>query len=263
MNQEEQWLLEEKYNVQKSAPAFNESPDEIKNKYPWGEAFHSDLVLLKNGTPLAYLIGSIPFLDCKIHLDSHPLIPRTETEFWTEKAIGFIQVSRTPDIRVLDLCSGSGAIGVAVACSMTNAHVTFGEIDKKHLSTIVKNLERNTIAVNRYSVVQSDLFENISGTFDFILTNPPYINPEIDRAEPSVKLHEPSLALYGGIDGMECIQKIIKQAPEHLTPNGQLWIEHEPEQSASIAKLANKNGFTATTHKDQYDIERYSVLGLL
>jgi len=243
-NQEEKWLLEEKFIGIES------------------EAFNADLALLRNGTPLAYLIGSIPFLESTIYLDSHPLIPRTETEYWTEKAIAEINNCRglTPTINVLDLCAGSGAIGVAVAQAIPETQVTFGEIDKEHLVTIGKNLEENEISCTRYKVFQSDLFENISGTFDYILTNPPYIDPAVDRAEPSVKLHEPSLALYGGNEGMACIEKIITQAPAYLTKTGQLWIEHEPEQSDKISQLAEMDGFTCTTHNDQYGVERYSVL---
>lgn len=256
MNQEEKWLLEEKYAGVES------------------EAFREDLILLQSGTPLAYLIGSIPFLNCAIFLDSHPLIPRPETEYWTEKAIKEIkknpQGNRTADIlglssvRVLDLCAGSGAVGVAVAKEVPLAQVVFGEIDKEHIPTIEKNLAKNRIIYDtiQYAVVESDLFENISGTFDFILTNPPYIDPAIDRAERSVKLHEPHLALYGGVAGMECIEKIIAGAPRHLVAHGQLWIEHEPEQTTAIAACAKKAGFTATTHNDQYGLERYSILVL-
>lgn len=239
--QEASWLLAEKYSG-KQTPAF-----------------FADLELLQSGTPLAYLIGSVPFLDTTIYLDSHPLIPRPETELWTERAIKEIQ--KTEAARVLDLCAGSGAIGVAVLKAVSEAHVTFGEIEEEHLRTIGKNLAENNVDCTRYRVFRSDLFENIDGTFDFILTNPPYIDPALDRTEVSVKTHEPHVALYGGVRGMELIEKIITQAPGYLTPNGQLWIEHEPEQSAEIADLADKNGFTAVTHKDQYDTERYSVLG--
>lgn len=239
-NQEEKWLLAEKFKDVES------------------EAFHADLILLRTGTPLAYLIGSVPFLDCVIYLDSRPLIPRTETEFWTEKVITEIKTMHTP--KVLDLCAGSGAIGIAVAKAVSDAHLTFGEIDKEHLSTIGKNLEGNDISCTRYKIFQSDLFENISNTFDFILTNPPYIDPAVDRAEFSVKLHEPALALYGGTDGLECIQQIIAQTSQHLSTTGQLWIEHEPEQSTTIQQAAGLHGFSCITHKDQYQIERYSVL---
>ncbi|MFT7507033.1 MAG: release factor glutamine methyltransferase [Acidimicrobiales bacterium] len=250
MNQEEQWLLEEKYNGKKS------------------KGFFCDLELLRNGTPLAYLIGSIPFLDCAIYIDSHPLIPRVETEYWTEKAIEsvrtYVRDYERKYVAVLDLCAGSGAIGVAVAKAIPETHVTFGEIDLTHLPTIQKNLTQNTIAVNRYSLVESDLFEKIPGEkkYEFILTNPPYIDPAVDRAEKSVKLHEPDLALYGGVEGMECIQKIIAQDPAYLTTNGQLWIEHEPEQSKSIQILAQTHGYMCATHRDQYAVERYSILVL-
>lgn len=247
MNQEEQWLLEEKYKGTES------------------EAFRSDLARLQAGEPLGYLIGSVPFLNCTIHLDSHPLIPRVETEFWTEKAIAEIKRINLPTPHVLDLCAGSGAIGVAIVKTIPEAQVTFAEIDPSHLPTIQNNLMGNLSAYSNrleYAVVESDLFENIESTFDFILTNPPYIDPQVDRAEPSVKMHEPHVALYGGAGGMECIEKIINQAPAHLNKGGQLWIEHEPEQSTSIQELADKAGFTCSTHTDQYNVERYSTLVL-
>src|SRR5690606_26669366 len=101
LNQEEQWLLEEKYAGAES------------------EAFRADLKRLTGGEPLGYVIGHVPFLDCRIHLDSHPLIPRPETEYWVEKAMVAIkEVAGGPEARplhVLDLCAGSGCIGVAVA----------------------------------------------------------------------------------------------------------------------------------------------------
>jgi HemK-like putative methylase len=248
MNKEGQWLLQEKYKGEKCS------------------AFFTDLELLKSGTPLAYLIGSIPFLDCTIYLDSHPLIPRVETEYWTEKAISEILKVRgaTPYFYVLDLCAGSGAIGIAVAKAVAEARVDFAEINPAHIPNIKENVQKNTIIYDseKYQVIESDLFENITQKYDFILTNPPYIDPNIDRTEESVKMYEPVLALYGGTDGMECIQKIIEDAPMYLIKHGQLWIEHEPEQSIAIQELAKINNFTYSTHNDQYGVERYSILVL-
>jgi len=258
-SQEETWLLEEKYKGMES------------------EAFHADLMLLRNGTPLAYLIGSIPFLDCTIYLDSHPLIPRTETEYWIQEAISNIRNCEDDCATVLDLCAGSGAIGVAVAKAVPEAQVDFADIDPTHLPLIQKNIEKNLSSRKnleldtKYRTIEADLFtttgessrKNLElGKYDFILTNPPYIDPAIDRAETSVKMHEPHLALYGGADGMECIERIVEQAPQYLNHSGQLWIEHEPEQTASITQLAQKHGFTTTTHKDQYGTERYTILVL-
>ena len=247
LNQDETWLLKDKYAGEKS------------------EGFFTDCKRLAAGEPLGYVIGFVPFLNCTIYLDSKPLIPRPETEFWVEQAITYIDRTyvNTP-LHVLDLCAGSGCIGVAVAKAMPTIHITFAEIDSNHLSTIEKNLKANTpidwsIGDNALIVV-SDLFSDISGKFDFILSNPPYIDPVLDRAEPSVKNHEPHGALYGGRQGLELIEQIIAQAPSHLTPAGQLWLEHEPEQTTRIHEIALQHGFSITTHKDQYQVERFSVL---
>jgi len=271
LNQNEEWLLGEKYDGE-LCPAYFE-----------------DLEQLRAGVPVAYLIGWVPFLDCKIWLDSKPLIPRPETEWWVEKAITAIETtgvatiatshSLTPEAKagashtlhtplsVLDLCAGSGCIGVAVAKHFPETHLTLAEIDPAHLPTIEKNAHEN-LSVNRkvlngdFRVVRSDVFENITGRFNFILTNPPYIDPTLDRAEPSVKNYEPHLALYGGQDGMEIIIRIITDAPSYLVPSGQLWIEHEPEQAGAIATLGGAQGFAVNTHPDQYGVERYSILVL-
>jgi release factor glutamine methyltransferase len=248
-SQEIEWLLREKYRGEKS------------------EAFFADSARLEAGEPLAYLIGSIPFLDCEIALDSHPLIPRPETEFWVEKAI--IEIQRTPKnpIRILDLCAGSGAIGVAVAKVIPDAEVTFAELDPAHLPTIEKNLTNNlsidkTVLAEQYQIVESDLFTNITGRFDFILTNPPYIDQAANTVDESVAAHEPHLALFGGQDGLAIIKQIITKAPDYLTALGQLWIEHEPFQSATISEFASQHGYSCQTLLDQYDTARYSILTL-
>ena len=250
MNQETTWLLHEKYQGVKCA------------------TFEADCRHLAAGEPLGYLIGHAPFLNCTIHLDSHPLIPRVETEFWTEQAITTIKQKvrgLTPYLQILDLCAGSGAIGVAVARAVSNAEVTFAEIDSAHLPTIQKNLIDNLqdqpfIRMKGCRLVQSDLFSNIVGTFDFILTNPPYIDTAANTVDADVVAHEPHLALFGGVAGMEIIARIIMDAPHHLTPTGQLWIEHEPAQVEAIIALAGNYGFTIVTHPDQYDTPRFSVL---
>ena len=244
--QEEQWLLKEKYRGEPS------------------ETFFADCKRLALGEPLGYIIGHVPFLDCTIYLDSRPLIPRPETEYWTEEAIAEIKTvtpaSEVP--RILDLCAGSGCIGVAVAKEIADAQVDFSEIDESHLSTIAKNLQLNDIVPDRTTVKHTNLFTDFAGTYNFILSNPPYIDMDLKRTDTTVLEHEPYIALSGGIAGLEVIQKIIEEAPKHLERHGQLWIEHEPEQSAEIRNLAREHKFICTTHHDQYGVERYSVLVL-
>lgn len=246
MDREKQWLLEEKYGGKKC------------------DAFFADVRLLESGVPLGYVIGFVPFLDTRIHLDSHPLIPRVETEYWTKLAIETINDSAIDQPVVLDLCAGSGCIGVAIAKHGTDVAVDFAEIDKKHHATIRKNLEENTLSSVTTHIFGGDLFSDIPerARYHFILTNPPYIDPTLNRTDELVRKHEPHQALYGGKKGFEVIATIIHASPKYLASRGQLWIEHEPEQRSSIENLALKNNFLCTTRKDQYDVERYSILVL-
>jgi release factor glutamine methyltransferase len=243
-NNDIEWLLKEKYNGEKS------------------EAFFTDCKNLTLGKPLAYLIGWVPFLDCKIWLDSHPLIPRPETEHWTEKAIKVIRKNTKKSLHVLDLCAGSGCIGIAVAKAIPKACVDFGEIDASHISTIKKNLHENGIGNKNFSIINTDLFAEFTNKYDFILSNPPYIDKYLERTDSSVVENEPRLALFGGKNGLEVINKIIEQSSSYLNQNGQLWIEHEPEQTQTIQAVGKKYGFFVITHTDQYNIERYSTLVL-
>ncbi len=244
LNREEKWLLAEKYHGEKSF------------------AFFSDLNQLKSGTPLAYLIGSLPFLNCKIYLDSRPLIPRPETEFWVEKVnleIKQYQSVANLPLRILDLCAGSGCIGVALAHNNPALLVDFIELDQ-HQNTITKNCLENGIETKRFRVFTGDLFSPLSNeTYDFILSNPPYIDQSLNRVDDSVKTYEPALALYGGQAGMEIIAKIIAQASKFLVAGGQLWLEHEPEQVKAIEELS-KSTYKTVTHADQYRVPRFSQL---
>ena len=242
MKKEEGWLLNEKYNGQETT------------------SFHADCERLTAGEPLAYIIGSITFLNTKIFLDSHPLIPRTETEFWVEKIINEITNKGLTFVRVLDLCAGSGCIGVSVLKAIPTATVDFVEIDTNHHNTIRKNIRENGIDESRAQIVDGNLFEHVSGQYDYILTNPPYIDPNIDRAEASVKKYEPEIALYGGKDGTQLISTIIATAPQFLTEHGVLVIEHEPEQSESIRTKALSIGFDVLTYPDQFGVERYTTI---
>ncbi len=245
MSKEALWLCEEKYGGRLTEE--NE------------KAFALDLQRLKQGEPLAYVIGHVPFLHTKIYLDSHPLIPRAETEFWVERVLGDMKSESRP-LRVLDLCAGSGCIGVAVLAACPRAHVDFVESEVRHIPTIQKNVRENGIAGDRAHYIVSDLFTEVSGSYDVILSNPPYIDPATDRTEQSVRAFEPHIALYGGKDGMSLIKKIIVGASAHLTPTGVLYIEHEPEQVRLILALAKKTGFIAQTLNDQYETPRYTRL---
>lgn len=246
MTHERRWLIDEKYDGVETS------------------AFRGDLVRLAHGEPLAYLIGHIPYLDTTIFLDSRPLIPRSETEYWTGQAISEIKRREIP-VTVLDLCAGSGCIGVAVLNAVPMARVDFCEINASHCATITKNLEVNTTDLKRVQIYRGDLFAEIAKTesrYDFILANPPYIaRNQVGRIQKSVMAYEPAQALFGGADGMEYIARIITQAPQYLAKSGVLYIEHEPEQKQAIHALARSLAYTSCeTHPDQWQTDRYTRL---
>ena len=245
MTRDEEWLLKEKYGGEKT------------------EGFFTDCARLASGEPLAYIIGSIPFLHSTIYLDSHPLIPRAETEFWVEKVIHEIKSNLDrglASVKVLDLCAGSGCIGVAVLNEIPELRVDFVEIDTNHHATIQKNIEKNNIDSSRTHILGGDLFEQVTSQYDFIFSNPPYIDPILDRTTESVQKFEPHLALYGGDKGMGLIYKIIEQVSQFLTEKGILVIEHEPEQKEAIHVHAERYGLASNTYNDQYSIDRYTCL---
>ena len=233
-------------------------------------AFLVDARRLEQGEPLAYVIGWIPFLDCKIFLDSRPLIPRPETEYWVEKAIETIR-SKNParELHVLDLFAGSGCIGVAVLKHLPNAMVDFGEIDPLHFPTIEQNIRENVHRAESRTlfpygkIVRTDVYSNIEKKYDVILANPPYISEtRVDRVEGSVIKNEPRQALFADEEGFALIRKTIEGLPTHLKPGGFAIVEHEPEHAEALQKLAEGIGVTAHTEHDQFGILRYSVCTL-
>lgn len=220
----------------------------------------ADLLRLQNGEPLAYVIGTQPFLGLTIHLDTRPLIPRPETEWWVEMLIQNITAKDlTKPYRILDLCSGSGAIGCALLQALPNATVTFAEIDPVHVPLIKKNILANGLPLERTHVVVSDVWSGLTGeTFDIIATNPPYIRT--DRIlEKSVTNFEPSRALFAGEDGLTVIREILKGSSEHLKEEGVLWLECDSEHADDVLALANKYTHSPTLHRDLYERPRLLV----
>lgn len=235
--------------------------------------------------PLAYQIGDQPFLGLTIYLDSHPLIPRPETEWWTEKIIAGAKnvseervsqrdsarggdfsaekdaaLSEEISLRFLDLCAGSGAIGCAALKYLPGAEVYFGEIDPAHESTILKNIRENHLDESRAHVSIGDLFAPFVGmTFDLIAANPPYI-PSDRVLDSSVTDYEPALALRSGTDGLDLIRRIALELGSHLAPRGEAWVECDIENIAEAKKLFEARGFSAEIHTDQYKMPRFLVV---
>jgi len=222
-----------------------------------------DRARLDSGEPLAYVIGWVPFLGLRIELASKPLIPRPETEWWTELAIEHVREGKSSgEFRVLDLCAGSGAIGLALLHALPAIQVSFSELVPKHAEQIRTNLSlpENRLDYARANIRTSDLFSAFGDTrFDLIVTNPPYI-PEARTLENSVTDFEPSEALFSGPDGLDVIRRIAKEAPAHMHSGGELWMECDVETISEAARLLREGGAIRTDIRtDLYGRERVVV----
>lgn len=245
-NKEQQWLLKEKYH---GIPT---------------EEYTKDLIRLTSGEPLDYIIGFTIFLDCYIDLSLQPLIPRTETEFWVEKAIKHIQKNMSnKDISILDIFSGSGCIGVSLLHHIPNAKVDFAEIDQTLSTQIEKNIKKNIQQIDRSHIITSDVFSNISGSYDYIFANPPYIpTKNITIVDSSVKNWEPHKALFAEGDGLTYIKIILDQAPKYLNPEGELYIEFDSQQKEAIEEYVQQTPhYSYVFEKDHYD--KWRVLHII
>ena len=226
--------------------------------------------------PEAYKIGWQPFLGLKIYLDSKPLIPRTETEWWTEELVAVMKKvwpseARSPEdflkggneFRFLDLCAGSGAIGCVMLARLPNARVFFGEIDPAHEKTILKNIRENNLNASRADVRIGDLFEPFGDMrFDIIAINPPYI-PSSRALPKSVADYEPARALYSGTDGLDIIRRIAKELPKHLAYGGTAWIEVDSPTAETARALFATQGLSAEIRTDQYGMPRVIVVSYI
>ncbi len=241
MNRDEKWLLEEKY-VGVVTPEYL-----------------ADKARLARGEPLAYVIGSIPFLGLNIALDSHPLIPRPETEWWTEQMLDSFSDNGSGK-KALDLCAGSGAIGCAMLARLPRVQVFFGEIDPIHEPTILKNIQDNKLEDCRADVRTGDLFEPFGDIrFDLIAANPPYI-PSDRALEANVIDYEPAEALFAGTDGLAIIRRIATELPKRLAKTGVAWIECDSGHAEEASALFTEAGFAASLRNDQYNKPRVLVV---
>lgn len=230
----------------------------IRDKYAGlhiPEALALDLARLKKGEPIDYVIGWKPFLDCHIDLSSSPLIPRPETEYWAGEVIKKIKsFSGKSGPRILDIFAGSGCVGLAVLKHCSGAKVDFAEKSAKQVEQIKLNLKINKL---RGKVLQSDIFSNVTGKYDFILANPPYV-PSGRKLAKGVAAFEPKEALYAGADGLVLIKKFLREAPKHLKSGGTLYIEHDNGQKKELEKILAKGDWAEVEfHQDQYGRWRY------
>lgn len=186
--------------------------------------------------PLQYLTGEQEFMGLDFHVNEHVLIPRQDTECLVERVLPYVDGKR-----VLDVCTGSGCIAIAIA-KLGKPFIVHGvDISEEALAVARQNATELNASVELFA---GDLMTKMDGQYDVIVSNPPYIPPSvIEGLMPEVRLHEPMLALDGGQDGLEFYRRIAGQAVTRLAPNGRLFLEIGREQAAAVAEILQKQGY--------------------
>ena len=215
---------------------------------------------IEKNVPLSHLAGFEYFYDRKFKVTKDVLSPRMETEELIYKVIEYIKSINKINIKILDLCTGSGIIGITLRKELESKslEVVASDISKEALKVAKENAIMNEAEVK---FIQSDIFENINEKFDIIVSNPPYIayNDKITM-EDNVLNYDPHLALFAEEDGMYFYREIVENAKEYLEEDGLVFFEIGYDQREKILKLANENGFKAEVYKDINGRDRMAIL---
>lgn len=215
---------------------------------------------IEENMPLSHLAGFEYFYDRKFKVTKDVLSPRMETEELIYKVIEYIKSINKNNIKILDLCTGSGIIGITLRKELESKSlkVVASDISEEALKVAKENAIMNEAEVK---FIQSDIFENINEKFDIIVSNPPYIAySDKITMEDNVLNYDPHLALFAEEDGMYFYREIVENSKEYLNKDGMIFFEIGYDQREKILKLANENEFKAEVYKDINGRDRMAIL---
>ena len=215
-----------------------------------------------SGEPLAYVLGEWDFHGLKLTVNPDVLIPRDDTCAVTDMAIRqALLLNDNP--RILDLCTGSGCIGLAIAKKIPDGKVTLADVSRKALDVAKKNVVAHKLT-GRVACVQVDALQKpptFLGKFDLIVSNPPYITTrEMLQLPDSVARYEPRLALHGGADGLDFYRAIAEDFSAALKPRGYLCFEFGMGQGDAVCEILESNGYTVLERSRDYNDRERAVL---
>jgi HemK-like putative methylase len=207
--------------------------------------FLSDVIKMAEGEAYEYLLGEVMFCGAKVGLSLRPMIPRPETEHWVKQAFDEIRTGESKYVlRVLDLFSGSGNIGLAVLKNFPEATVDMIEVDPKLREQIEISVVKNNIKKTRTRILTGDTWEGAQGTYDYIFAVPPYVPPHMKDEVMKELSAESPLSFFDKEDGYYYHSQVLSRAKEFLKDNGTLYLEFDITQRSQIEQLVQKHGFT-------------------
>ena len=215
---------------------------------------------IKDDTPLSHLVGFEYFYDRKFKVTSDVLSPRMETEELVYKVIDYIRKNNLTNIKILDLCTGSGIIGITLKKELEEFDVKIlaSDISSRALTVAKENASSLKADI---SFVESDLFSNIQDKFDIIVSNPPYIAHDDKKTiKENVLNYDPHLALFAGEEGMYFYRNIIEKSRSYLNEKGIMFFEIGYDQKEKIITLGENNKFETVVYKDINGRDRIAVL---
>lgn len=215
---------------------------------------------IKDDTPLSHLVGFEYFYDRKFKVTSDVLSPRMETEELVYKVIDYIRKNNLTNIKILDLCTGSGIIGITLKKELEEFDVKIlaSDISSRALTVAKENASSLKADI---SFVESDLFSNIQDKFDIIVSNPPYIAHDDKKTiKENVLNYDPHLALFAGEEGMYFYRNIIEKSRPYLNEKGIMFFEIGYDQKEKIITLGENNKFETVVYKDINGRDRIAVL---
>jgi release factor glutamine methyltransferase len=194
------------------------------------------------GEPVAYIVGKKEFWSLPFEVNSHVLIPRPETEILVEEVLKVCSGRKTENLRILEIGTGSGAISIALAHELKNAQIIATDISQDAINVALRNAQINNVA-SQIHFLLGNLFETVSGKFDIIVSNPPYIsNEEYDCLPSGIRDFEPETALLAGADGILFHREIIKAGGVYLKAGGWTFMEMGDGQKELVEFMLNEFG---------------------
>lgn len=223
-------------------------------KYLSKDKLDSGIKLLEKGIPVQYIVGNVDFYGYIMKVNSNVLIPRFETELLVEKTINYIKKNFRKKVKIVDVGTGSGCIAITLKKEL-NCKVTGIDISDKALEVAKENAKNNEVEID---FVLGNILDNLSGKYDILISNPPYIKMT-EKIQEIVKNNEPHIALYADCNGLYYYKEILRNCNKYLEDKFLIAFEIGESQAKDIISLANRylNDINISVEKDYSDKDRF------